>query len=84
MACLWLGDCHVSRLSIMFPQITVPLMHHGNKRMYMIDSLQPLTLYTVSVSCQYGLYGNYGAWSDWSKERSGMTSESGKLLIATV
>ncbi|XP_076125797.1 interleukin-6 receptor subunit beta isoform X2 [Alosa pseudoharengus] len=48
-------------------------VHHGNKRMYMIDILQPGTLYTVSVSClsQYG-----EIWSDWSKECSGMTSES--------
>lgn len=91
MACLWLGWlCHVIMsyvmwLSMIFPQIIeFPLMHHGSKRMYMIDSLQPLTRYTVSVSCQYGWFGDYGTWSDWSKECSGMTFESGKLLIATV
>lgn len=41
---------------------------------YVIDSLQPVTLYAVSVSC----VGQHGDWSDWSKECSGMTSESGK------
>ncbi|KAL2092871.1 hypothetical protein ACEWY4_012669 [Coilia grayii] len=40
--------------------------------MYVIDNLQPFTLYTVSVSC----VTKYKYWSDWSKEWSGMTPES--------